>query len=314
MLKQIRYICAQPANTYYAWQVEVMLNNFQSMGINLNQVDIVCEKPACRTPEEWTKLAERYPARFFFYCDRRAERGYISSIRPNILKQHFAKHPEISQDVLFYHDCDIAFTRSPSEWITHEMIEDDNWYGSDTKWYIAYDYIISKGEQVLGLMESIMRMPEGMVKANNDNAIGAQYLMKNIDDRFWARVEMDCERLYVKVTELNKQLKQENPNYHELQIWCADMWALLWNAWKDGVTTLCHPAFDFSWGTSSLDDYNKMNIFHNAGVVSENTGLFHKAKYMDSYPYGLNLDIKPDTASAEYYKWIHKTELNSALL
>jgi hypothetical protein len=92
------------------------------------------------------------------------------------------------------------------------------------------------------------------------------------------------------------------------------MWALLWNAWKDGVTTLCHPAFEFSWGTSGKVEYDRLNIFHNAGVVSENTGLFHKAKYMNSYPYGLNLDIKPDTASAEYYKWIQKTELNSALL
>ena len=66
MLKQVRYICAQPAISYYAWQVEVMLNNFRDMGVNLNQVDIVCEKPACKVPEEWTKLAERYPARFFF--------------------------------------------------------------------------------------------------------------------------------------------------------------------------------------------------------------------------------------------------------
>jgi hypothetical protein len=314
MLKQVRYICAQPAISYYAWQVEVMLNNFRDMGVNLNQVDIVCEKPACKVPEELTKLAERYPARFFFYCDTRKEKGYISSIRPNILKQHFAQHPELSQDVLFYHDCDIAFTRPPSEWITQEMIEGDNWYGSDTKWYIAYDYIIGKGEQVLGLMESIMRMPEGMVKANNDNAIGAQYLMKNIDDRFWARVEMDCERLYVKVTELNNQLKQENPNYHELQIWCADMWALLWNAWKDGVTTLCHPAFDFSWGTSTKDEYYKMNIFHNAGVTSDESGLFYKAKYINEYPYGLGLDIKPNTASAEYYSLVQKAESNSALL
>jgi hypothetical protein len=35
---------------------------------------------------------------------------------------------------------------------------------------------------------------------------------------------------------------------------------------------------------------------------------------MNNYPYGLDLDIKSDTASAEYYKWIQKTELNSALL
>ena len=314
MLKQIRYICAQPATTYYAWQVEVMLNNFRDIGINLNQVDIVCEKPACRVPEEWAKLAEAYPARFFFYCDNRRTKNYISSIRPNILKQHFQAHPELDQDIIFYHDCDMLFTRNPNEWITEEMIIDKNWYGSDTKWYIAYDYIIGKGEQVLRTMESIMRMPDGMVKANNDNAIGAQYLMKNIDHRFWQRVEQDCEVLYKDIVELNAQIKQEIPDYHEIQIWCADMWALLWNAWKDGVTTVCHPSFEFSWGTSSIDEYNKHNIFHNAGVTGSEQGLFFKANYINSYPYGADLDINPRTASAEYYKWIKKAESNSALI
>jgi hypothetical protein len=314
MLKQIRYICAQPAITYYAWQVEVMLTNFKEMGINLNQVDIVCEKPGCKVPEEWTKLAQAYPARFFFYCDSRKSKNYISSVRPNILHQHFQKHPELENEVLFYHDCDMLFTRPPSEWITQEMIQDNNWYGSDTKWYIAHDYIKGKGDDVLMLMEQIMRMPEGMVQANNDNSIGAQYLMKNIDWRFWARIEMDCEILYKQINEYNAIKKQEQPEYHEIQIWCADMWALLWNAWKDGVTTLCHPDFDFSWGTSCINDYNKFNIFHNAGVTTDKGGLFYKANYINSYPYGSSLEIKQDMASSGYYEWVKKAEVNSALL
>jgi hypothetical protein len=57
-----------------------------------------------------------------------------------------------------------------------------------------------------------------------------------------------------------------------------------------------------------------MNIFHNAGVVSSEGGLFHKSKYMSSYPYGLDLQIKENTASAEYYAWVQKTEAKSALL
>jgi hypothetical protein len=291
-----------------------MLTNFQAMGINLNQVDIVCEKPSCQIPEEWSKLAQAYPARFFFYCDERKSRNYISSIRPNILKQHFQKHPELENEVLFYHDCDMLFTRPPSEWITDDMLGDNNWYGSDTKWYIAYDYIKGKGDDVLSLMESIMRMPEGMVQANNDNSIGAQYLMKNIDWRFWARVEMDCEVLYKQVSDYNAIKKQADPSYHELQIWCADMWALLWNAWKDGVTTLCHPSFDFSWATSSKSEYDKANIFHNAGVTSDAAKLFYKAMYMNRLPYELDLDIRENTASAEYYKWVKVAEANTVLI
>ena len=85
---KLRFICAQPTSLYYAWQVEVMINNFIEMGINPNMIDIVCWKVNNVIPEEWTKLAANYPARFFFYDDTRESRHYISSIRPNsILKQ-----------------------------------------------------------------------------------------------------------------------------------------------------------------------------------------------------------------------------------
>ena len=86
---KLRFLCAQPANTYYIWQVELVINNFVSMGINPNMMDIVCSIENNVIPPEWTKLAEKYPARFFFYNDMRVTKNYISSIRPNI-HQHLS--------------------------------------------------------------------------------------------------------------------------------------------------------------------------------------------------------------------------------
>ena len=103
-MKNIRFICAQPASAYYSWQVEVMLNNFISMGINLNNVDIVCWKVNGVIPENWSRLASGYSARFLFYDDTRKTRHYISSIRPNILKQHFKAFPELENEAILYHD------------------------------------------------------------------------------------------------------------------------------------------------------------------------------------------------------------------
>ena len=40
-MKNLRYICVQPRILYYAWQVEVMINNFIKHGINPNNIDIV---------------------------------------------------------------------------------------------------------------------------------------------------------------------------------------------------------------------------------------------------------------------------------
>jgi hypothetical protein len=312
--KSLRYVCAQPASLYYAWQIEVMLNNFQSMGVNLNQVDIVCWKQNGVIPEEWSKLATGYPARFFFYDDTRETKHYISSIRPNILKQHWERYPELVNDAIFYHDCDIIFSKPPSEWITTDMINDDMWYGSDTRWYIAHSYIKGKGDDVIQKMCEIMKMDESVIEANEMNAIGAQYLMKGIDYQFWDRVEIDSEKLFRQITDLNNVKKEENPKYHELQIWCADMWAVLWGGWRRGAHTNCHPNFEFSWGTSTKDDYFRLNIMHNAGVTNSTSGLFYKAGYMNSLPYNQNIQVRENTASYEYWKWIEKTASKSVLI
>lgn len=307
----VRLICAQPANLYYAWQVEVMLNNFKEMGVNLNWVDIVCYKQDNTVPVEWEKLAAHYPARFFFYNDARKTKGYVSSIRPNILKQHFARNPELKDQTILYHDCDIVFTKPVN---FQQFKSGDVWYGSDTKWYIAYDYIISKGQDVFDKMVEIMDIDPQLVIDNNDNSIGAQYILKGVDYDFWDKVERDSESLFTQITQLNTTKKADNPEYHELQIWCADMWALLWNAWKQGTITECHDDLQFSWATSSVIDYDKYNIMHNAGVTSEQTDLFYKAKYMSSLPYGLDLQIRENSASSKYYEWVKKAEVKSVLI
>lgn len=312
-MRNLRFISAQPASDYYAWQVEVMINNFIDMGINPNNIDIVCWKINGIIPENWLNLAIRYPARFLFYDDTRVTKNYISSIRPNILKQHFLKFPELNQEVIFYHDSDIIFTKPIESWITEEMLTDSKWYGSDTRWYIGHDYILSKGEEVLDEMCKIADIDKSIVKDNELNSIGAQYLMKNIDAEFWDKVEKDSERLFKEITELNNIKKKEEPSYHELQIWCADMWAVLWNGWKRGAETVVHDNFTFSWGTSDLATYNKCNIFHNAGVVNSTQGLFYKALYMNSLPYKEDLEINENTASLEYWKVVKQVGLKTVL-
>lgn len=307
----VRFLCAQPSELYFVWQVEVMLHNFMEMGINLEYVDIVSTKKNNKIPELWKKLSNSYDARFFFYEDTRIDKFYMSSIRPNILKQHFKQYPELTNQTIFYHDSDIIF-RTPINW--NQFENDDVFYGSDTNWYISHDYIISKGKDVFDKMIEIVDINPQLVIDNNNNSIGAQYILKNIDETFWKNVESDCENLFKKITQLNNKKKKENPSYHELQIWAADMWAVLWNIWKCGYKTQCHPDLTFSWGTSTEDFYNSCNIMHNAGITDRYVNYFNKAKYIKSLPYNLNLKIKENTASKKYYEWVQKTEMKSVLL
>jgi hypothetical protein len=312
LVTDLQFVCAQPATDYYVWQVETMLNNFVNVGINLNNVDIVCWKVNGVVPDNWQTLANNYAARFFFYDDTRVNKNYISSIRPNILKQHFTARTELIGKAIFYHDCDIIFSK-PIDWSQFLSIDDRKWYGSDTRWYIGHDYILSKGEDVLSEMCRIVDIDKELVKSNELNAIGAQYLMKGITAGFWERVEMDCENLFTQITALNNHKKLLDPSHHELQIWCADMWAVLWNGWKLGYETVCHPDLEFSWGTSSEEDFFKMNIMHNAGVTNSGE-LFYKAEYINELPYGKNLQIKENTASWHYYQAVKDAEAKSKLI
>lgn len=313
-MRKIRYVCAQPATDYYKWQVEVLINNFISMGINPNDMDIVCWKQNGVVPDDWIKLAENYAARFFFYDDTRENRHYISSIRPNILKQHWEAHPYLGADAIFYHDCDIIFTKPPTDWITFQMVQDNEWYGSDVRWYIGHDYILSKGEDILDKMCEIMEIPKEIVKENELNCIGAQYLMKGITANYWNWVEEKCDTLYKQITDINHIKKGKDPSYHELQIWCSDMWAVLWKGWLMGYKTNTHSNFEFSWGTSNEDDYQKMNIMHNAGVTNSTSGHFFKAEFMNELPYGKELDVREGTASWHYWQWVNEVAKKSVLL
>jgi hypothetical protein len=310
----VRFICAQPSELYFVWQVEVMLVNFIEMGIDLNYVDIVCTKKSGQIPEEWKKLSNGYGARFFFYEDTRKYKSYIPSVYFNLMKQHIVARPEIQNDVLFLHDCDIIFTKPISEWITKKMIEDDIWYGSDTRWYIAHSYIKSKGEDVLNKMCEIVDIDVKVIEDNEMNSIGAQYIIKNTTYEFWDKVENDSVKLY-------KYFCNEEPNYvkkhdgdYPIQKWTAGMWSLLWNAWYFGYETIIDKKMDFGWVTNSYSDVDKYSILHNSGVLNGNDGLFYKGNYIDKLPYNLNLKIKENTASKRYYEWVQKTEKKSVLL
>lgn len=307
----VRFISAQPATLYYAWQVEVMLHSFLKAGINLNYVDILISAPITeKMPENWLKLAQKYPARFFQYPDTRINPKYISSIRPHIIKKHFKNNPNLKKETIFYHDSDIALTKP----INLKQFEEGNdWYGSDCRWYLGYDYILSKGEDVLNAMSTSCSINPHIIKENELNSIGAQYIMKNLDADFWNEVEENSEKMFNEITELNNQKKLENPHYHEVQIWCADMWALLWAAWKRGIKTNCHPDLKFSWATSTGTDWERYAIFHNAGVANRESELFYKADFINELPYGKDIKVKTGTTSHRYWELIQEVGLNTVL-
>jgi len=322
--KQLTLMCVQPCIPYYAWQIEVMLTNFQRN--NLHKYEIICLFAYNKNESDWERKVEvvkkveakfLHISKFFYYEDTREYPiSYISSIRPNILKQHFKAYPETSKRAIFYHDCDILFTKHP-DFFDNYLEDDENWYVSDTISYIGYEYIKSKGDDVLDKMCEIVGIDKNLVQSKQNQSGGAQYILKNVDWLFFHKIEKDCERLYKEINILNGQKKRQNPSYHELQIWCADMWCLLWNGWLRGYNSLIVSEMNFCWATDDIKRWDETYIYHNAGVTtSDKNILFYKGDYrVDSYPYLIDIDTySTDRCSYNYLMEIKNIGYKSCLL
>ncbi len=308
----MKFICAQPAIDYYTWQVEVMIDNFIKNNVNPEDIQIVCAHHGS-VSDKWKKLAIKYSkVKFFFYADQRQKPCYISSVRPHILYQHWLKHPELQNETIFYHDCDIIFTR-PVDF--SGMLEDQHCYVSDTVSYIGADYVRSKGEHYLDLMADIVNVNKQYIIEQNKNSGGAQYILKNIPIEFWKKVYYDAENLYRLVTHQIEKDKATNPSMHEIQIWCADMWAVLWNLWFWDKQVFVTEKLSFAWATSRFEDWEKHPIYHNAGVVGNGGGLFYKGQYQSILPYDIKEeDFSKNFCSYKYAEQIVETAKSSALV
>ena len=311
-MKNLRYICCQPAIPYYTWQVEVLINNFKKMGVNPNYIDIVCAIDNNVIPKEWIKLMTHYNSvRFFFYNDTREDKTYIPSVYFNLMKQHIVARPEIQNDVLFLHDSDIVFTK-PANF--NSMIAGDSWYLSDTKFYINYDYIQVKGNDIYEKMCDIVGINKTIPKLMNNNSGGAQYIVKNTTYEFWDKVERDSVKLYSYFCEVEPNYVKKNEHDYPIQKWTAGMWSLLWNAWLAGHETIVDDRMGFGWVTNPYSDVDKYSILHNSGVLHTNTDLFYKGNYMNKLPYFENVNVNTERASSYYWNEICETANNSVLI
>lgn len=304
----MKFICAQPAIDYYTWQVEVMINNFISNGVNPDDIHIVCAHYG-EISQKWNKLKQTYSkVNFFFYRDDRVKPSYISSVRPHILHKHWMSNPELEKEIIFYHDCDIVLSKQVD---FNDLLSDPICYVSDTVSYIGANYIRSKGEHYLDLMTRIVNVDKNLVISQEQNSGGAQYILKDINAAFWNKVYWDAENLFRLVSD---QIVKDNPP-HAIQIWCADMWAVLWNLWFFGKDVRVSDKLHFSWATSPISEWDRCLIYHNAGVVDGNSKLFYKGAYINRLPFDITIESFTDKqCSYNYAKEILKTKEVTCLL
>ncbi len=294
----MKYICAQPATQYFGWQIDVMLYSFRTVGVNLEDIHVLC-----LIQEEidvyFDRLMKKYPGVLFsFYKDTRDYRGYIPSVKQHLLHKHYLAFPELENETVFLTDSDICLT-TPINF--NGLLDDNIWYLSDTISYMGYDYIASKGDDILNPMLEVAGISRDVVKSMQGASGGAQYLFKNVKATYWEEVVEMSHNLYKKMLVVSAEKEKRDKEYFPLQIWTCEMWALLWVAWKKGQMTAVSGNLDFCWATDPIDKWSKTSIFHNAGVTSDMKDLFFKGAYIDQIP-SLDLVVSPNKCSYMYYK------------
>jgi hypothetical protein len=275
------FISAQPDTAYFHWQVSLYLYQFSKHGI----IDrCYCLFGYKSSPSQYIQnLAKQYPT-VKYYKDERMPNDYSPTIRPHLLAKFFRQYPHLGKNV-FYHDSDILLTKLPRFDL---MLGNDIGYLSDTISYIGYEYLKICASRYKAIHSSlrdldifygmceVMAIDPELVKANEKNSGGAQYLLKNIDHVYWEECEKRCVDLYTYLSNYEKRY----PVQHHIQKWTTDMWVVLWVYWKRGSQTRIHRELDFSWATGTVDDYNRHNIFHLAGITNANCiDKFHKGRY-----------------------------------
>lgn len=288
-------------HNYYLWQCLVQINNFMKYGYDEDTVYLISTNnisPALQGMLD----CPRIKSKFYLFKDERGGHHYPSSLRPHILEKFFKEHPEYEKETIFYTDPDVIFTKKLD---FTEMINDEYWHVSDTRSYLDSIYIKSKSEQLFKEMCEIVKVDPDFITANDENAGGAQYLMKGVNAEFWNKNFHDMENLY-------NHMKNTESIYHPqhpIQAWTADMWSVFWNGLYFGHKIKINKDLDFCWATDGIHRWDETYIFHNAGIAGNSKTHFSKITYQVS-PFNQDLTVNNDNCTYNYVKEIKETEEN----
>jgi hypothetical protein len=291
-MEDLVFVSAQPDIPYFHWQTKIYTHNFIEKGISPNKIHVLFVMVNSEAPTEESLKLKEFGVNVHHIKDTRnkQQKKYIPTLRPLALMEWLKNNPELGK-CYFYHDSDIMFRELPD---FKKLLSDNICYLSDTLSYIGYEYIIDccnryetqhkslTTNHLLNKMCEVIGISPEIVKNNQINSGGAQYLIKGTDYTFWEKIFNDSDVLYRTML----QFSMDYPINHHIQMWTSDMWAVLWNIWLLGKETRITNELDFSWATDSIRQYNEKPILHMAGVTEDlKTTKFYKGEYINVNPF-----------------------------
>ena len=289
-MKDIVFVTAQPDVPYFHWQVKLYTHNFIEKGIDPNSIHVIFSTLGNNKLSQGAEDLKKIGINIHSYKDERVNKRYIPSIKPFLLYKWLEQYPQYGK-CFFLHDADIIFRELPD---FEKMINDDICYLSDTIGYIGYDYIMdccrryesqhptSEKGQLLKEMADTIGISVDLIKENQKNSGGGQYIIKNTDYKLWEKIYLDSFTLYNNMLIYQRKFPI-NPG--QIQFWTAEMWSVLWNLWLHNFKTKVVNELSFSWATDNVDVYKKHPILHMAGVTDDlKKTKFYKGDFINVDP------------------------------
>jgi hypothetical protein len=289
-MKDIVFVTAQPDVPYFHWQVKLYVHNFIEKGIDPSNIHVIFSTLGNNKLSQGAEDLKKIGINIHSYKDERVNKRYIPSIKPFLLYKWLEQYPQYGK-CFFLHDADIIFRELPD---FEKMMNDDICYLSDTIGYIGYDYIMdccrryesqhptSEKGQLLKEMADTIGISVDLIKENQKNSGGGQYIIKNTDYKLWEKIYLDSFTLYNNMLIYQRKFPI-NPG--QIQFWTAEMWSVLWNLWLHNFKTKVVNELSFSWATDNVDVYKKHPILHMAGVTDDlKKTKFYKGEYINIDP------------------------------
>jgi len=305
-MKNIVFVTAQPDVPYFHWQVKLYTYNFIEKGIKPNNIHVIFSTLGNNELSQGAEDLKKIGINIHSYKDERVNKRYIPSIKPFLLYKWLEQYPKYGE-CFFLHDADIIFRELPD---FKNMLDDDVCYLSDTIGYIGHDYIMdccrryesqhptSERGQLLKEMADTIGISVDLIKENQKNSGGGQYLIKKTNHTLWKKIYEDSTPLYNQMLDYQKRFPI-NPG--QIQFWTAEMWSVLWNLWLYNFKTKVVDELGFSWATDNIEKYEKYPILHMAGVTDDlKKTKFYKGDFINVNP------IKKLEDDPNYFDYVDK--------
>ena len=276
-------ICSQPDNLYFHWQNLIQFYNLNRMGQLMNHRAVFLTRPNEKPTEFVLKFKEQFPNNVFIFTDDRKQKHYIPTIKIHGVVKYLEQ--DTRQQDLMLIDSDIIF-RKP---INYNLFTENNTvYCSNTKGYLGYQYLKTKGDEIIKDMAEFTGITFDDIVNKNDQSGGAQLYYKGVDNLlgYFKEVEDLSPKLY--------DLMIKHPTYKNynppIQAWTSEMWCVLWLLWKRNVETEIHSELDFRWATDPIQLWDTNKILHMAGVTGQMKDKFYKGSFIKETPFNKNFD------------------------